>query len=511
MNLIVSKAHKSLVVPRTPAVANMFPDAARLGPSCIVPHGLRESMLLRHIGFKVPNPMLAYYDWSGGKPFAVQRTTCAMLTTNARGYVLNDMGTGKTKAALWAWDWLHTEGYAGKLLVVAPLSTLNFVWAREIFATLPHRHVAVLHGTKQDRLDGLQEPADIYIINHDGLRVIADELTARTDIDTLVLDELAVYRNNSARSKLMRKFATRFTWVWGMSGRPLPNAPTDVWAQCQIITPNSVPKYFRIARDMLMTRINQFKFVAKPDAVETAFSMMVPAVRFSLDDVVELPEVISRTIDVELSSQQKKVYMKLVNEFQVMVGEKQITAVNAGAALSKLVQAACGFVYTTHPEFVALDCKPRTDTLIDLISSAERKVLVFVPYRHALAELSNILTVEKIDHAVVHGDTKNRDQTFNLFQNTTKYHVLLVHPQVLAHGLTLTAASTIVWYCPPLGSLEVYEQANARIRRPGQKHKQQIIHIQSTAVERKLYTLLRSKQKIQDKFLALVEGATDGL
>jgi SNF2 family DNA or RNA helicase len=107
---------------------------------------------------------------------------------------------------------------------------------------------------------------------------------------------------------------------------------------------------------------------------------------------------------------------------------------------------------------------------------------------------------------MVHGDTKDRNTIFNDFQNSVKYRVLLAHPQCVHHGLTLTAATTIVWYSP-MPSLEVYEQANARIRRVGQRHKQQFLHLQATPVERKVYQMLRTKQKLQDKFLDLVVSA----
>ena len=369
--------------------------------------------------------------------------------------------------------------------------------------------MAVLHGTKAKRLERLNDPAaDIFVINHDGLRVVQKELEARTDIDCLVLDEISVYRNQSGRSKNMRKFAGRFTFCWGMSGRVMPNEPTDVWAQCKIVTPHTVPKYFNQARDMLMLHVSQFKWVPKEGAVETAFKMMTPQVRFSLDDVVELPEIVERTVDVDLSDEQKKIYDKMVREFQVLVQEKVITAVNAGAAMSKLLQVASGYVYTAKPEFVTLDSTPRKTLLLELIEEAPQKVLVFVPYRHALAGLSELLSEKEIEHEVVHGDTRDRDQIFNSFQNTDKYRVLLAHPQCLAHGLTLTAASTICWY-GPTASLEIFEQANARIRRPGQRHKQQVIMIQSTPVEKKLYSLLRSKQKLQDALLLMFEEATD--
>jgi SNF2 family DNA or RNA helicase len=479
-----------------------------MGEQVLVHHGMPEYLLLKHIGIKVPHPMLTYYDWHGGKPFGVQRATCGMMTSCPRSYVLNDMGTGKSKAALWSWDYLNQNKYAKKVLIVAPLSTLRFVWAREAFATVPDRKVAVLHGTKARRIELLNSDAEIFIINHDGVKVIADELLKRDDIDTLVLDELAVYRNNSDRSKLMRKLAQHFNFVWGMTGRPMPNKPTDVWSQCRIVTPHTVPKYFNQVRDMLMTHVSQYVWVPKDNAVDQAFNFMQPQVRFALDDVVELPECISRTIDVELSPEQAEAYNKMAKAFQIMIAEKKITAVNAGAAMNKLLQVSLGWVYTSAPEFVSIPNRPRTDALLDLVRSAAHKTIVFVPYRHALAGLSKIFENEEIDHAVVHGDVKDRDRIFNLFQNTSRYTTLLCHPECVAHGLTLTAADTTIW-ASPTASLDIYEQANARIRRVGQKHKQQFLHLQATPVEKKLYKLLGDKQKIQDQLLSLFEDATE--
>jgi hypothetical protein len=354
----------------------------------------------------------------------------------------------------------------------------------------------------------LAEDADIYVVNHDGLSVIQEELEKRPDIDTLVIDELAVYRNDNPRSKRMRKFASRFPWVWGMTGAPMPQEPTDVWGQAMIVTPHTVPRRRGHFRDMLMKQISQFKFVPRPDAVANAFKMLQPAVRYALDDVVELPDTVSRTIDVPLTPEQDKIYAAMASQFSTMVKNKQITAVNAGAAMNKLLQVACGYVYTKAPEFVTLDSKPRIDAMLDIVASAARKVLVFVPYRHAVEGLSKHLTDAKIEHAVIHGDVSNRDHIFNLFQNTEKYKVLLAHPQCLAHGLTLTVADTIIWYSP-IPSLEIYEQANARIRRIGQKHRQQILHLQGTPVERKIYALLRGKQKVQDQLLTMFEEATE--
>src|SRR5262249_32933645 len=118
-----------------------------------------------------------------------------------------------------------------------------------------------------------------------------------------------------------------------------------------------------------------------------------------------------------------------------------------------------------------------------------------------------IFTENKIDHAVIHGGIGRRETIFDAFQNSKQYDVLLAHPETVHHGITLTTATTVVWYSP-VTSLEVYEQACARIRRVGQHHKQQLLHFRSTPVERHVYRMLKSKQRLQDAFLALVEEVT---
>lgn len=511
----ISHKHKIVAVPSSDAVLNLFPDAARLDlhghPFVGVPHAPAETFMLRKLGYQVPAPILTHYDWEGGNPFDVQKRTCALLTMNTRAYVLNGMGTGKTKAALWAWRYLRRNRLCGKALVVAPLSTLNFTWAREVFNTLPGVKAEVLHGTRAKRLAKLADKTiEIYIINHDGLKVIADEIKARPDIDVLILDELAVYRNGTSdRTKATRALAANMQWVWGMTGSPIPNEPTDAWAQCSIITPHTVPKYFGRFREELMYRLTQFKWAPKPDAVERAFAAMQPAVRFTLDDVMELPDAIERTLDVALGAKQAKVYKALVDHAHIAIANKEITAQNAGAVMMKLLQVACGWVYSSDRGVVSLDNDERIKALIDAVNSTDRKVLVFAPFKHALTGISAALTKEGIDHSVVSGDTSanERAQIFNIFQNTNKYRVLLAHPQCLAHGITLTAADTVIWFAP-VTSLEIYDQANHRIRRVGQKHKQLYLHLQSTPVERKIYALLQRKQSVQMKLLELFEEAS---
>lgn len=512
----VNATHRVVGVPVRPELLGLFPAAPVVtvkGERVIVlPHRAEETKLLRNMGLDVPAPILSQYDWEGGKPFEVQRATAAMLTTHNRAYVLNGMGTGKTKAALWSWRYLRRVGQAGKLLVVAPLSTLNFTWAREIVATLPGVSYQVLHGTRSQRTKRLADKtADIYIINHDGLAVLASELAHRTDIDTIVLDELAVYRNGtSGRTKITREVAKRFRWAWGMTGSPTPNEPTDAWGQCSIITPNTIPRYFKHFREDTMVKITQFKWVPKREAVDVVHRVMQPAVRYTLDDVVELPDLVERQVDVELGAKQAEVYKQMADTAFTMIQQDQITAMNAGAVLSKLLQISCGWVYTRDGRTVPLDNDKRLQRLLDDVEATERKVIVFVPYKHALAGIHETLTKEGFDVAQpVSGDMpqSQRNAIFAAFQQTDKYKVLPAHPQCMAHGLTLTAASTIIWFSPT-PDLEIFEQANARIRRVGQKSRQQILMYQSTKAEERMYSKLRAKQKVQNLLLDLFKETT---
>ena len=231
--------------------------------------------------------------------------------------------------------------------------------------------------------------------------------------------------------------------------------------------------------------------------------------RFTLDDIIELPPIIERMVDVDMGPTQAKIYKELATKAYAAVQAHEITAANAGAVMMKLLQVASGWVYAKDGTVVPLDNLKRIEALIDGVNSTDNKVLVFSPFKHALRGISDALTREGIDHATVSGDTPmgERSHIFNHFQNTSKYRVINAHPQCMAHGITLTAADVVIWFAPIL-SLEWYEQANFRIRRVGQKHKQLIFHLRSTPVERRIYSLLQAHQQVQNQLLSLFEDAT---
>jgi SNF2 family DNA or RNA helicase len=387
---------------------------------------------------------------------------------------------------------------------------LQFTWQREIMHTIPSLSSVVLTGLREKRIKLLDEMHDIYIINHDGVKVILPFLMARKDIDVIAFDEAAAYRNSrSDRAKLAKELSKDKSYVWGMTGSPTPSSPTDAFGLSRLITPASSPRSFTHFRADTMLQVSQFKWLPRNDAADTVSRLLQPSVRYTLDDLVELPPVIYRDMKVALGTRQKNAYETLKNQASVMLKEGTVTANNGGILFNKLLQVSVGWLYDNDGKTIDLDNDQRMLTLLDIIESAERKVIVFSPYKSATAGISKRLEKEKIEFATVTGDTPagERGQIFTAFQGTAKYRVLNAHPECMSHGLTLTAADTIVWFGPTT-KLETYEQANARITRVGQAHKQQVIRLIGSNAEKMVYKRLELKESLQANVLELLAELT---
>jgi SNF2 family DNA or RNA helicase len=420
------------------------------------------------------------------------------------------MGTGKTRAVLFAADWLLRTGQAKRVLVVAPLSTLTLVWETEVFRMMMRRKTRVLYGSREKRLAILAEGCEICIVNHHGVRVIENEL-AKAGFDIVVIDELATFRNKSTElwksvSTVVNARSTKF--AWGLTGSPTPNLPTDAWAQCALLTPGRVPRTMGAFKAQTMLRVSQFRWTPKKEANDMVFAAMQPSVRYTLDDVMELPPTSYVDREVVLDPQAQKAYDMLTAKLRTMTNDgRSITAVNEGVLHTKLLQVAAGFIYTDDRTVYALPNKARLAALDEVIAETDRKVIVFVPFLHALAGVADHLRGKGHNVGVVHGGTPRgqRDTIFNNFQNGPFPRVVVAHPQCMAHGLTLTAANTTIWYSPT-HSLETYEQANARTARPGQTAKTVVAHLFGTKIEKHVYRRLRDKAKMQGLLLELFKN-----
>jgi SNF2 family DNA or RNA helicase len=513
--MIVSEAKRAIVLNlRNPErVTHVIPSAKviefRGQPLVAVPHRLDEVRVLRNLGFLAPSPILHHYDWPGRyAPFHAQYMTGAFLTLHMKAFVLNDMGTGKTLGALWAFDYLKRLRRVRKMLIVAPLSTLERTWADEIFENFPEMTCCVLHGDKERRLKLLANEFDVYIINHHGLNVIEKDLIAR-EFDIIVVDEGAVFRNSQTQLwKALNRVCKGIPRIWWMTGTPTPNAPTDCWAQCRIVCPERVPEYFGKFRDTLMRAMGPFRWVARPDATAKVAHAMQPSIRFNRDECVDLPECMTVTRETPMSAEQDTAYKAMLTKLYMEYAGGQVTAVNEAVKMGKLIQIACGVVYGQGGEEIVLPNQPRISELMRIIEEAHTKVIVFVPFKSVLRYVADALNkaMSHLGVGMISGEVSasERARIFHEFQKGSM-GALVAQPAAMSHGLTLTAANTIVWYGPTTSN-EIYTQANARITRPGQKHRQFIIHIESSTVERKAFKRLQAQQSMQGLLLETVEA-----
>lgn len=512
--MLVSKLHRKLVLnlKNTARVTEIIPTAKVIDykghPLVVVPHRIDEVRVLRNIGIDAPGPILHHYNWPGMfKPYAHQLDTANFLTLNPRSFCLNDMGTGKSVSVLWAYDFMRFYGHTeGSMLVISPLSTLERTWADEVFRHFPHLSVAVLHGDMTKRLKLLNAGADIYVINHDGIKskVMLDALKAKIEsgeITVVVPDELASFRNAStARWKALNALTSRAPIVWGLTGTPIPKAPTDAWAQIKLIMPGAVPKYFGAFRDSVMKQLNQYKWVARPGALDHVYSVMQPAIRYSRAECIDLPPTTFVTHQAEMSDEQARLYKQMKTKLKIEFGGAQITALNEATARLKLLQIACGVAYNDGQE-VVIESPSRVELVRELIEQSNGKVIVFVPFRGALNYVANELEKEwRV--ARIHGGVSKgaRDEIFGAFQKGSDLDVIVAQPGTMSHGLTLTAASTIIWYSP-VDSAETYQQACARIVRPGQKLNTLIANIEGCELERRMYDVLQNRGTTQGLLL----------
>lgn len=258
-----------------------------------------------------------------------------------------------------------------------------------------------------------------------------------------------------------------------------------------------------------MIQVSQFRWVPRHGALDEVYKVLQPSVRYRRNDCIDLPDTIYTDREVQLSSAATKAYNLVDKEMRVAFDEGEVTVLNEGVRLNKLLQASCGFLYTTERDVVKLDDRTRLDTLKECIDESSAKVIVFVPFIEALAHVREFVggftSVESVSGAT---SKPERDRIFNEFQHSHLPRVLVAHPRCMAHGLTLTAADTIIWYCP-YPDLEIYEQANARITRPGQTQKTLIVHLIGTKIERLIASRLRRKASLQGTLLSMFNGVDE--
>jgi len=470
--------------------------------------GLDEARVLKNIGVKgVPSPIYGRYDWPGRfKPMSHQKETASFLTLHRRAFVLSEPGTGKTLSALWAADYLMRRGEVRRVLVLCPLSIMHSAWMQDISNSIIHRSAVVCHHSQAARrIELLQEDHEIVITNYEGLNLIASEVKNDGRFDLVIVDEANAYKNPSTRRwKVLNSIIKPETYLWMMTGTPASQSPLDAYGLAKLVNPKGVPQFYTSWRDAVMNKVTMFKWAPKADAADKVHKALQPAIRYTKEQCLDLPPVLTTSREVPLTPQQAKYYNMLKTQMVAQASGETITAVNAAAALNKLLQISAGVAYTDNKETVEFDATPRLNVLLEALEQTERKVIIFALFRAAIESISTFLTKHGVAVEEIHGGitATKRGDTIKRFQTLPSPRVLVMQPAAAAHGITLTAADTVIFY-GPLMSVEQYVQCCARADRKGQtSDKVTVIHIEGSPVEKRMFKAL--SEKVDDNRL-LVE------
>jgi SNF2 family DNA or RNA helicase len=506
--------NKALVLRlKNPAhVLAAVPDAVAVDEHTVaVKWGVRQSQALRSLNLKAPSPIERRYAWPGKhKPMSHQRETAAFFTMHQKCFCFSEPGTGKTASAIWAADFLMQQGIIRRVLIVCPVSIMNAAWRNDLFTFAMHRRVDVAYGSAAKRRKVIQSDAEFVIMNFEGVQIMEADLIAG-GFDLVVIDEASAYQNvQTQRWKAMNRIIGPDTWLWMMTGTPAAQGPDHAYGLAKLVNPTAVPRFYNAFKDMVLYKITNFKWGVKGNAAETVHRVLQPAIRHTKAECLDLPDMVYVKRDVPMTPQQKRFYEKLRKDLLMQAAGENVTAGTAAVAMTKLLQISSGSVYTDDKNVLQFDIGSRYTVLREVLAETPRKVIVFVPFRNAIEMLEGQLTKDGVSCRVVSGAVSAADRTeiFRAFQNEPDPRVLVVQPQAAAHGVTLTAADTIVWW-GPTASLEIYEQANARIHRKGQAHKCTIVQLVGSPVERRIYDLLDSKIDIHRRVIDLYNNALD--
>lgn len=452
--------------------------------------------------------LLEGYQWPaplGVKPFAHQKTTVEFLVSNRKAFCFNEQGTGKTASVIWATDYLMSLGAIKRVLVVCPLSIMRSAWQQDLFKFAMHRRVAVAHHAKPEvRKQLVSGDAEYVIVNFDGVEIVKKEIIAGK-FDLIVIDESSAYKNaQTTRWKCMRDIMQSVKGLWMLTGTPAAQSPVDAYGLAKLVNPGGVPKFFGQYRDLVMQQFGTYKWIPRPNADKIVHKALQPAIRFEKAQCLDLPPVTYLTREAPMTPQQRKYYNILHKDMLIEAAGENISAVNAAVKINKLLQISCGAAYSDDKAVIDFDVSPRLAVVEEVINEAANKVLVFVPFSHTITLLQNHLNKKGITNEVIAGNVNvnKRTDIVNRFQTSPLTKVLIIQPQAASHGLTLTAADTIIWYAP-ITSVETYLQANARIDRPGQQNPMTVVHIRSSPVEGRLYSMLQSGIQEHSKIVEL--------
>lgn len=434
-------------------------------------------------------------------PHQYQQYAIDFLLQHEQAGLFLDMGLGKTVITLTALKQLKKKGEIDKTLVVAPKIVAENVWKQEPkkWDHLQDLSFSYILGSPKKREKALKVKADIYVITRDNVAWLVDYLKDTWFFDTLVLDELSSFKNHqSKRFKKLKKIRPYVKRVIGLTGTPIPNGYMDLWAEMYLLDMGErLEKYITRYRRKYFYEINRWSFIdykLKPD-VNKIIDRKISDICLSMKakDYLKLkkPQVID--VKVSLSSKEMKVYKEMEKEAVLAIDEEVITATSAGIVVNKLLQLANGAIYTQEQKKYKVIHDRKLEALEELIEQAAgENVIVYYNYQH---DKDRILA--KFSEARVLKNEKDVEDW-----NAGKIKILVAHPASTGHGLNLQDGGSIAIWFGLNWSLELYQQANARLHRQGQKNTVRIYRIiAENTVDNRVLEVLNGKNMRQEELL----------
>ena len=510
MLTVHSEQELLLQVPDPEDVVERISGARLHKRGALVPWDLRTARRLTALKVPIISPIARDYDFPSYKrivkePMPHQIKVADFLVRNPRSFCLAEIGTGKTLSALWAADYLRSIGEVRKVLVVCPLTITNESWGDSIKTHFRHLSYTVLFGSAKKRAELAESNTFVHIINFEGVQTIMHELI-RNDYDLVIIDESTAYKNPSTnRWKNLYKVIREDAALWMLTGTPTPQGPMDAYGQAKMMRVRGLPRTSTMYKLQTMYQVTQFKWLPREGSEQMIKEYLSPAIYVNKRDVLpDLPLVTSIFRHVEMSREQKRAFDRMRTDMMVQDADVKITAANAAVRLCKLLQIAAGVVYDDEGNPVSFDNKARINELLALIEQSSSKTVVYVPYLHVLSMVSKALEAAGYEHAVIYGDVpvKEREKIIKDFQTTENVKVLLAIPNAMAHGVTATAASTVVWFMPQPRH-EIYTQACGRVDRIGQKLPVTVAHIFGPTEEKALYAAQQDAVDYERRVLSL--------
>ena len=440
-------------------------------------------------------------------PHEYQKYATKFIEENEISALLLDMGLGKSVITLTAIRNLIIKGEVGRVLVIAPLRVAKTTWPDEI-AKWDHLNdltYSVAVGTEKERLEALRKNVEIVIINRENVDWLVNKSGYRFNFDMIVIDELSSFKSYSAkRFKALLKVRPYVERIVGLTGTPSSNGLMDLWAEYRLLDFGE-----RLGRYITRYRLKYFTPDKRSATVIFSYKLLPGAedeiynaisditISMKAKDYLKMPDLIINEVTVDLDPSERRTYETLRKEMVVQISEQEeIDAVNAASLSGKLLQMANGAVYDEDKRVLRIHDK-KLDALEDLIEATNGKpVLIAYWYKHDLERIKERFNVREILN-----DQDIRDW------NSGKIDVAVIHPASAGHGLNLQqGGSTMIWF-GLTWSLELYEQANARLYRQGQNETVVIHHIITKGtIDEDVMLALRRKEKMQSALIDAVKA-----